>query len=169
MIVWKWKKRDSRTMHSDLLSDSPPCSSTALISTRLCTPSRYTRRNQILYTFINRFTSELTKMNTFYAKKRKSAIKFKKRGDRKYDDVGLKNVQLINSLRVCPSTNLIANTISECFDDDMLGWSTLSTHEFIFHLRNGEKEVTSKVGKKWKIIWIKAICSRPTHNVTKRW
>lgn len=94
------------------LSDCPCLLIISVASTCVCTPSRYTWRNQILYTFINRFTSKLTETYTFYAEKRKSAIKFKKRGDRKYDDVGLKNVPLINSLPVCISTNLIVNTIS---------------------------------------------------------
>lgn len=40
------------------------------------------------------------------------------RGDRKYDDVGgsLKNgFSLVNSIRICIDTNLIVNTISQCF------------------------------------------------------
>lgn len=61
----------------------------------------------------------LSKQNTFYGERTqvKQSIA-RMRGDRKYDDVGgsLKNgFSLINSIWICRDTNLIVNTISQCF------------------------------------------------------
>lgn len=133
-------------------------------------PSPGTYWNRKLYTFINRFTSNLRENPLFYAaREREPAIKLRR---------GVTG----NTMMFAGPKTLFTNKQylnmhrheSNCkYDITMFWWWYAgrdffywerqeclkpSPHKFIFHLSSSTRS-HSKVGKKWKITQIKLICS----------